>query len=282
VLRGACKKLRVDSVKMLLAAGADVNRHVAGRSALSYAVLALCPEESIADKIDVINALFDAGCSVQRAEDGSSIMHSADSDTIWELASVADVLASRDPSIVHCSNCKGVTALMTVVGSPVKAVSLVTSLLYAGANPRARDNRGASALFYLFYTNFRSKSEDITDIHEILGILISAGADLTACKDTGETLLIQAVSKVEHRLRYGIISQATKYSDEETSALLSAILDAVAAQEQEQEVEEEVEVVEQQVEQEQERERGVEEVVKKKKSRGDDVPPQKRVKRQAA
>jgi ankyrin repeat protein len=191
VLQGACEKLQIDAVKLLLAAGADVNTLGDGHSAMYHAVHASYDTH---DFVAVINYLFDMGASACNGKDGKSVLHFDPFCDTKELP-VLRLLLAREPALVRCRDDDGATALMRVVEHYRYRAGLhiIKTLLDAGSDAKARDKHGATVLFYLLIPH--THGYDDTYIRSVLHLLLASGADPIACGYGGDTVLMQVMSQ---------------------------------------------------------------------------------------
>jgi ankyrin repeat protein len=200
VLRGACEKLRPDAVKMLLAAGADVNRRSGNdkaSSALYYAVYVKCSAGHISDKIEVINLLLEAGADMRDCGGGKSVLHLDEPSeySSYQLQAVFAALLAYDPGLVHCRDASGATPLLRVLIRH-KDPALVKVLLDAKADVDVMDNDGNTALSQLI-TKRCDISFNRTNIRRICQQLVGAGADLTLCRESMETPLMMLMPRCQ-------------------------------------------------------------------------------------
>jgi ankyrin repeat protein len=217
VLRVACQKLQVDSVKTLLKARASAAVPDSGASALFYAVYAVCPENRVDDKIALVNLLLDAGADACDINVGQSVLH-------WCLGyrsidnAVLDVLLARCPALLHYrDDDDGTTVLMTMSMTRIIYPRLIRTLLDAGADAKATDDDNQTALFHLFSLEDDEVSVNVGGIREALLMLLSAGTDPTVCRDNGDTLLTQML----------LLSMTRHHSDAAVSTWIGDILDSV-------------------------------------------------------
>jgi hypothetical protein len=206
-LRGACEQLQIDSVKMLLEAGADVNQ--GGRhSALYYAVCAECPDDRLSDKMDLINLLFRAGAAAYDDNGGPSIFHKKLSrerfrevDVDVDISPVFALLLHRYPAMLHYRDKTGATALLVQLCEIKRSRWIVQALIDAGADLFVRDDKNQSAFYYLLSCanvvvddNGRG-TDDVATTRVYLQRLLAAGVDPTVCPDDGNTLLMHLLAK---------------------------------------------------------------------------------------
>jgi hypothetical protein len=229
VLQDACEKLYVDSVKMLLEAGAEPNAQIDGISPLFYAMYpSLSPELCDDDQLAIINLLFDAGARAVDPASDTSVLHKGLSRRTWQQMDISSVLGTvlaRDPAALHCRDGSGATALMLTLQHS-KRPRTVQALLDAGADPCARDHRNTPALFYLFWYKIAPEGVNIASVREVLRLMLSAGADPIVCNNDGETLIMQGLlSPVRSRHRRDVVLNC---SDAASSALICDVLEAIA------------------------------------------------------
>jgi ankyrin repeat protein len=230
VLRGACRKLQPDAVKMLLAAGADVNRIGADAesSALSFAVYAVCPNDRVGDKIEIINMLFDAGADTRNCDKGRSVLHLPllIEEASYNLEAAFTAVLARDPGLVHCRDAKGNTPQLLVAKNHLLSPALMKVLIDAKADVDAIDNEHntACSLPFRFYSDTTAENE--ATMRRCLQLLLAAGADPTQCNGEGKTLLMQMVSMGEDA--YGDWHGLPESGFHSAPAVLADVINAVA------------------------------------------------------
>jgi ankyrin repeat protein len=228
VLRGACEKLRPDAVKMLLDAGANVNRRgVNGKSShpLFYAVYAQGTER---DKTETINLLLAAGADTRAYGSGKTILHllHAYSQPAPHLDAAFAAVLAHDPGLVHCRDASGATPLLQVLQGS-KDPALVKVLLDAKADPNAVDTDGNTALLRLV-TVAKYTDHEAATVRRVIGLLVDAGADLTQCRDGAETPLMRLLpSEQRGCLRYDYDSRLDANRCMREHVLLRDILEAI-------------------------------------------------------
>jgi ankyrin repeat protein len=234
VLRGACEKLRLDAVKMLLDAKADVNRRGSSEPALFHAVYAE-HRGMVEDKIALINLLFDSGASARDIVEGKSILHQHGQVTQMtalqhDWVPVLHLLLARDPGLLECRDQEGQTPLISMVAAPLKYPWFVKALLDAGADANAVDDTGASALFHFFVVkDIFYGLNDNKGMREILQMLLHAGVNPTVCGAGGETLLMHAIERPgsgDPRIR-AMDLPGRSVSDVACSVFMGDILDSI-------------------------------------------------------
>jgi ankyrin repeat protein len=159
----------IDSVRKLLAAGADVNaKDVFGRTALSWA----CSSGRASDR--VIELLLSAGADPNAADKvGVAPLYPA---TIVRSPRLLQRLLQVGAK-VNATDKWGRTALMAAAG--LGAVDSMQVLLAAGADVNMQDERGETALMAAARETRR----------DALRVLVAAGADLNIRDRAGETAL---------------------------------------------------------------------------------------------
>jgi ankyrin repeat protein len=221
VLEGACRHSRLDALQMLLAAGADVNMLGNGESAMYSAAHYFSRFD---DSVAIISRLYDAGASACHGKDGRSVLHRANHGSRIGQVEVSYIL-SREPAIIWYRDNDGATALMRAYYN--RDNFLITALLEAGADARARDTRGATAFFYLFSTPVWNTCISVpVSLHyknTTFQHLLSTGADPTVCRYNGETLIMQVLPPVP--VQWPERDQTP--SDDASNALLNIIINAV-------------------------------------------------------
>jgi hypothetical protein len=210
VLRGACEKLQPESVKLLLGAGADVNKKKGKgeMSALDIAINAKCPNDRVGDKIEIINMLLDAGASTRDFIWDQTVLHmpylsgkQISVEPSYNLVAAYTAVLARDPGLVHCRDAQGATPLLSVAEKQSASPALMKMLIEAKADVNAVDAQGktvCSLLPFEFCDCCTPKSDRGANTRECLQLLFAAGADPTLCNDGGMTLLMQLASMREH------------------------------------------------------------------------------------
>jgi hypothetical protein len=229
VLQGACEKLRPESVKLLLGAGADVNKGEI--SALKIAINTRCPNDRVGDKIEIINMLLDAGASTRDCIDRKTVLHMP--YTCWEqladepsynLVAAYTAVLARDPGLVHCRDDRGATPLLSVARRHSAPPALIKVLIDAKADVNAVDAEGETACSlwsFELYGYCTPKSDKEANTRRCLQLLLAAGADPTLCNDGEKTLLMQLV---DNHYNYGLPERGF----EGAPAVLADVINAVA------------------------------------------------------
>ncbi len=115
---------------------------------------------------------------------------------LWEAIEDADADAVRrmlgeHPELLETADDWGLTPLMHAVSCMSRSVPVVTAILEAGANVNRKTQEGYTALHCAIDVN----GEANLNTAEVIGVLVSAGADLNARQHYGWTPLLQAVVK---------------------------------------------------------------------------------------
>jgi ankyrin repeat protein len=196
VLKMASQKLNVESVKLLVAAGADPSEYTRFGSPLRYAIAAKCAPERMDDKIAVINTLLDAGA---KTDDRLSLLYSfcqpsngpgmGDGNAETILAA----LVSRRPELVRQRDSDGLTALLVLARDYPEQTRLMKMLIDAGADVHARDKHGESVASHLLTFNPRQLAREHQRARQSLQLLLASGVDPAECSSDGITLLMCAM-----------------------------------------------------------------------------------------
>jgi hypothetical protein len=115
----------------------------------------------------------------------SAELHKAIEDA--DEAGVCRILMDR-PELLEVPYC-GLTALMHAVSCISRSVPVIRAILEAGANVNRQTDEGYTALHFAIDVN----GEANLNTGEVIGLLVSAGADLTARQHYGWTPLLRAV-----------------------------------------------------------------------------------------
>jgi ankyrin repeat protein len=204
---GACQKLNLESVQLLLAAGADPSEKGEEGMPLTYAVSARCPPERVGDKIAVLNALLDAGANTDelltflfflcRPSNDGPPPESYRVETLLAslLARLPELPQARDPD-------DGATGLLVLARDHPGETRLMEMLIEAGADVRATDHGGMSVAVNLLQGSAGRTARQIQRARQSLQLLFKAGVDPAECDDDGTTLLMAAVQARYHKDSY--------------------------------------------------------------------------------
>jgi ankyrin repeat protein len=217
VFAAACKGLRVDSVKMLLEAKADVN---AGRgvSALQHALRDACGDEKADDMAAILRLLLGAGADTRRAGRFDTVLELC-IDTIKGSASTAKALLLLDPSLI--SRSANGTPLMYACRASKRDPALFKVLIDAGDDVNACDDKGYS-IMALLLTTVKGRSYDFIcysprETQESMHSLLRAGAD-PLFYNNGHTLMMMALMAEQH---------GATYTDGACSALIADLVEFI-------------------------------------------------------
>jgi hypothetical protein len=250
VLKASCEQLCVDSVAMLLAAGAPVGPYNAilkktdKVSSLILAVIADCTDEQqVDDKISIINRLFDAGVDpVHRLSDGPQVQYTALTRLVEESASekcaqpvrVLRALLERAPELLEVAGGGG-TPLMRAVAVDEAPLAVAEALLELGADIMTRDGKRRPLLQALLYPqhgygqSLYSTPGAARRARDKLRLLLRAGADpaVTAYHRVTMPMLI---ASPESFMKHSVAdSLEMNFSDHACAIFLADILDSVLA-----------------------------------------------------
>jgi ankyrin repeat protein len=230
VFHASCSKSRLASVKMLVAAGADVHQLAYTRDhALTVAIRGDPFAEGGDAKADIVRVLLDAGARVRYEGAEISALHACarQRHDPEDMPAVAALLLAHDPEALDARNEKGDTALLDAVqrchlpmvefllaegadanlagtdggrtplmtafaSNGLPPLHLVDTLLRAGAAVGLRDDAGRTALFHAVLGNRRHARRRRLRPH--LCSLLAAGADPYAVDGEGQTVLMAAVA----------------------------------------------------------------------------------------
>jgi ankyrin repeat protein len=204
VLLSACARLSLESVKLLLEAGADANESANGCTPLFYAVTAKCPADRVQDKIAIINTLLDAGAGTD--EIFSDLMSTCETPAQgmpkvnYGAEAVLASLLKRIPWLLHERGDDGATALMKMTKLCPDATQMIEMLIDAGADAHARDDKGVSATAHLLMLIPGWPARGLQRIRQSLRLLLEVGVDPAECSGDGTTLLMRAVSSLNSRV----------------------------------------------------------------------------------
>jgi ankyrin repeat protein len=115
-------------------------------------------------------------------------------DQLWDAIEDANEAAVRGilgahPELLEATDGWGFTPLMHAVSCVSRSVPLIKAILEAGANVNRRTAEGYTALHCAIDVN----GEANLNTAEVIGVLVSAGADLKARQHYGWTPLLRAV-----------------------------------------------------------------------------------------
>ena len=170
-LHGAANKSSSAIVKMLIAAGANVNA---------------CDEEGAAplhiaamqDRADIVEILMNAGADVNLNEQDAPLHFAAERNSV----TTARLLLDRGAD-VDTQDCEEMTPLHRAAARRGSS-TMIQMLIEAGADINARDQEGKTPLYHAMF-------EDRPDTVQFL---LSLGADVNVRDSDGDTLLHYAVS----------------------------------------------------------------------------------------
>jgi ankyrin repeat protein len=154
VLTGALVNNRLDSVKMLIEAGASLQACFDNLPLIVASVTVYQSKEQMEDKIAILNLLLDAGLKTRSYTGGRSILHevllinSAYGGTI--LSALLNVFLARDPGLLEARDDKGNTPLSFIFAAGncdrYYVIDKAVALLDAGADPTVCCPNGESVL----------------------------------------------------------------------------------------------------------------------------------------
>jgi ankyrin repeat protein len=201
VFTAACQGLRVDSVKMLLEAKADVNAG-RGMSALQHALWYARGDEKADDMAAILRLLLEAGADTFRVGHHAHALELC-IDTIKGSASTAEALLLLDPSLI--SRSANGTPLMYACGASNGDPALFKVLIDAGDDVNACDDNGFSILALLL-TSARGKNPYFVcsprKAQESMHALLHAGADPLFYNNGGHTLMMMMLMADQHGATY--------------------------------------------------------------------------------
>lgn len=163
----------VSTVKVLLDAGADVNKviHLPNKQATNALQVAVQNGHT-----QTVQVLIDAGADVNSIVGNRSAMMIA--AQIGNVQIVKMLIKAK--AIVDMVDSRKQTALM--FAAALGHVDVIQALLDAGANIQAVNNQGATALMFAILYGHK----------EVIEVLLSAGADINAFDNFGNTVLAYA------------------------------------------------------------------------------------------
>jgi ankyrin repeat protein len=218
VFQAACERLRVDSVKMLLKAKADVN---AGRviPALQRTIRASCTDEQAGDKVAILRLLLEAGADTRRFCRSANALESCiGASESSNRAITAKALLLHDPSLMNWS--ENGTPLIYACRSSNRDPALFKVLIDAGDDVNACDKRGFSIIALLLTTLRGDSSLSLyppRETRESMHVLLDAGADPLFYMN-GYTLMMMVLLEPV----YGVT-----YTDAACNILLTDILEFI-------------------------------------------------------
>jgi ankyrin repeat protein len=154
VLTGSLINNRLDSVKMLIEAGASLQACVDNLPLIVASAIVYRTEEHIQDRIAIFDMLVDAGVKTRPYTGGRTILHEILlGDCIYACCNlpvlVKNVFLPRDPGLLEARDGKGNTALLSafvdIVDSDVVFYK-AEAMLEAGADPTVCDALGETVL----------------------------------------------------------------------------------------------------------------------------------------
>jgi ankyrin repeat protein len=154
VLTGSLINKQLDSVKMLLEAGASMQAYLDHLPLLTHTASMDRYKTQEQDKIAIFNMLMDAGVKTRPYNAGRTILHEillADSAIACPNlpALVKNVFLPRDPGLLEARDDKGNTALLSAFVDNVNSdivFDKAEAMLEAGADPTVYDVQGETVL----------------------------------------------------------------------------------------------------------------------------------------
>jgi ankyrin repeat protein len=223
VLMGACQELSLESVRMLLAAGAKAGEIAREGSPLYYAVTANCAPERVGDKIAVINALLDAGAKpVYLLSSLFGLCRPSNDGPPPESYRVETLLAAllaRLPELPQLRDKDdGATGLIELARDHPGETRLMQMLIEAGADVRAVDKSRVSVISHLLKSSAGRPAKELQRARQSLRLLLAVGVDPAKSSRKGTTLLMRAAK-----------GPSDDVSDRAGCLYIVDIVDAVAA-----------------------------------------------------
>jgi ankyrin repeat protein len=177
--------LTIETVRLLLAAGADVNPPPAGGTTPLM-------EAASRNSPAVLKLLLDAGAHASlNAKDGlgrTALMLAPGSRSDPSSTAAARLLVAAGAD-VNAADREGQTPLM--LNALKQVPEMIALLLKAGANVNAKDSRGRTALLYV-------RQEMYADVSaQVIAALIAAGAEVNVSDEEGRTPLMYAAGNAE-------------------------------------------------------------------------------------
>jgi ankyrin repeat protein len=216
VFAASCRNLRLDSVKMLLEAKADVNRGYYGGTTLQHAICAPCTDEQAEDKVAIIKLLIEARahtCGLRRHR--TALGACMDAPESSNRVITAKALLFHDPNWKTPREANDEVPLLIACRASERDPAVFRALIDAGEDVNWM-NPIIACLILRLGDDFTKHSPRIT--RDILHMLLDAGAN-PFIESEGLTLLMLV-------LRYELYED-DRGTDAVHSVLISYLLEFI-------------------------------------------------------
>jgi ankyrin repeat protein len=194
LLSWPCEQLRLDTVRALLDAGADITAGASGCSPVLSAMQGCREGASEEDKMALLELLLDAGARTVPEDESATTLHQcAMLPDYVDAAGPARRLLRHDPALLEAVNEDGHTALLSAVLE--RRADLTAVLVEAGADTAATDADGVPALHLLFlmFPDVNVDALEPRRMRDTLRALLPA-VDLAATDRGRRTVLMAAAA----------------------------------------------------------------------------------------
>jgi ankyrin repeat protein len=183
-LKASCQQLQPESVRMLLAARASIDGRGSSDVPLKLAIAAEHTGDRSDDLVSIISQLLDAGASLSYEWTQSTALHMCAESRSPNAPAAAALLLARHLELLEQRDARGMTPLMLAAVNSNAGVTAV--LLRAGADPW--DSPAVLLAVCPYRPPDDSMGEFYPEMHDVLRLLLRAGADLTRPCGSGHTV----------------------------------------------------------------------------------------------
>jgi hypothetical protein len=181
----ACSRNKLDSVKLLVAAGASIQE-----STIEKAICAdfYTPQEE-EEKIRMIDYLLDACDDASAQYLAKWVLHNCAKFTASYMAKPVQLVLTKFPSLVDTLTWDTEMSPLALAVEARKTL-IVETLINAGANVNFCDKSNYNLLYILSCCNGFREGDDSSDFRDIWRLLLKSGTDPTTPVRRGWTLLM--------------------------------------------------------------------------------------------